>query len=72
MLFRFVTNTELFEELNKLDAKWSNAFVPWSDRVICHLTVNGVTRSAVGSSNDEAFSKVCQMHGLRLSVEVSA
>lgn len=70
MLFRFVTNTELFDELDKLDTKWSNTFTPWSDRIICHLTVNGITRSAVGSSNDDAFSQVCRMHGLSIAVEV--
>lgn len=38
---------------NRLDQvcgfDWSMAYVPWSENIICHLTINGVTRSNVGT-----------------------
>lgn len=37
---------------NRLDEvcgmDWSVSYTPWSDRIICHLTINGITRSSTG------------------------
>ena len=55
---------------------WSVRFVPWGDnRIICELTVHGVTRSSTGEENDggfapgtaaeaQAFKRACSKFGL--------
>jgi len=67
---------------NRLDEvcgmDWSVSYTPWSDRIICHLTVNGVTRSSTGEPDSDserseiagtaaeaqAFKRACAMFGL--------
>lgn len=57
---------------------WSVSYTPWGDRIICHLTIGGVTRSSTGesdsqsernetggtSSEAQAFKRACAMFGL--------
>ena len=57
---------------------WSVSYTPWGDRIICHLTVSGITRSSTGEGdaqaerNDiagtaaeaQAFKRACSMFGL--------
>lgn len=57
---------------------WSVSYTPWGERIICHLTVNGVTRSSTGEpdsdsdrnensgtvSEAQAFKRACAMFGL--------
>jgi hypothetical protein len=57
---------------------WSVSYTGWGDRIICHLTVSGITRSSTGESdaqaekNDiagtaaeaQAFKRACAMFGL--------
>lgn len=57
---------------------WSVSYTPWGDRIICHVTVSGITRSSTGESdaqaekNDiagtaaeaQAFKRACAMFGL--------
>ena len=55
---------------------WSVRFVPWGDnRIICELTVHGVTRSSTGEEGDggfapgtaaeaQAFKRACSKFGL--------
>lgn len=67
---------------NRLDEvcglDWSVSYTPWGDRIICHLTVNGITRSSTGESDSDsdraemsgttaeaqAFKRACAMFGL--------
>lgn len=67
---------------NRLDEvcglDWSVSYTPWGDRIICHLTISGVTRSSTGesdsqsernetggtSSEAQAFKRACAMFGL--------
>lgn len=67
---------------NRLDEvcgmDWSVAYTPWGERIICHLTINGVVRSSTGESNSQAeraefggcaaeaqaFKRACAMFGL--------
>ena len=67
---------------NRLDEvcgmDWSVSYTPWGERIICHLTINGVTRSSTGeadsqsernetvgtSSEAQAFKRACAMFGL--------
>lgn len=67
---------------NRLDEvcgmDWSLAYTPWGDRIICHLTISGVTRSSTGepdsaserseiagtSAEAQAFKRACAMFGL--------
>lgn len=67
---------------NRLDEvcglDWSATYTPWGDRIICHVTINGVTRSSTGepdSASDRnensgsvaeamAFKRACAMFGL--------
>lgn len=67
---------------NRLDdlcgLNWSVSYTPWGDRVICHVTINGVTRSSTGESDSaserseiagtsaeaQAFKRACAMFGL--------
>jgi hypothetical protein len=54
---------------------WSVSYLPWGDRIICHLTINGVTRSSTGESDAsdgnagtsaeaQSFKRACAMFGL--------
>lgn len=57
---------------------WSVTYTPWGDRIVCHLTINGVTRSSTGESDSQserseiggtsaeaqAFKRACAMFGL--------
>ena len=40
---------------NRLDEvcglDWSATYTPWGDRIICHVTINGVTRSSTGEAD---------------------
>lgn len=67
---------------NRLDEvcglEWSVTYTPWGGRVICHLTINGVTRSSTGEADSQsekseiagtaaeaqAFKRACSMFGL--------
>lgn len=59
---------------NRLDEvcgmEWSVTYTPWDKRVVCHLTINGVTRSSSGEDNEfdnaeaTAFKRACAMFGL--------
>lgn len=67
---------------NRLDEvcgmDWSVSYTPWGDRIICHLTINGITRSSTGeadsdaerseiagtSAEAQAFKRACAMFGL--------
>jgi len=63
---------------NRLDElcglNWSATYTPWGERIICHLTINGVTRSSTGeadgggnagtSAEAQAFKRACAMFGL--------
>lgn len=67
---------------NRLDEvcglDWSATYTPWGDRIICHVTINGITRSSTGepdsaSERNEnsgsvaeamAFKRACAMFGL--------
>lgn len=58
--------------------EWSVSYTPWGDRIICHLTISGVTRSSTGepdsqaerseiagtSAEAQAFKRACSMFGL--------
>ena len=49
---------------------WAVSYVPWGERIVCHLTINGVTRSASGENGEfdnaeaAAFKRACGMFGL--------
>lgn len=57
---------------------WSVSYTPWGDRIICHLTISGITRSSTGepdsqaerseiagtSAEAQAFKRACSMFGL--------
>jgi hypothetical protein len=57
---------------------WSVSYTPWSDRLICSLTIEGVTRSSTGEPDSQsekseiggtateaqAFKRACAMFGL--------
>lgn len=67
---------------NRLDEvcgmDWSVSYTPWSERIICHVTINGITRSSTGepdsdsertenagtSTEAQAFKRACAMFGL--------
>lgn len=67
---------------NRLDEvagmDWSCTYTPWGDRIVCHLTIKGVTRSSTGESDSQserqeiggtameaqAFKRACAMFGL--------
>lgn len=67
---------------NRLDEvcgmDWSVTYTPWGDRIVCHLTINGITRSSTGepdsqserseiagtSAEAQAFKRACAMFGL--------
>ena len=53
---------------------WSVTFRPWGERLICELTIGGLTRSSTGEENDgfapgtateaQAFKRACSKFGL--------
>ncbi|MBX3012047.1 MAG: hypothetical protein KF832_11100 [Caldilineaceae bacterium] len=67
---------------NRLDEvcgmDWSVSYTPWRDRIICHLTIQGITRSSTGEPDSDserseiagttaeaqAFKRACAMFGL--------
>ena len=67
---------------NRLDEvcgmDWSVTYTPWGDRIVCHLTISGITRSSTGepdaqserseiagtSAEAQAFKRACSMFGL--------
>ncbi len=67
---------------NRLDEvagmDWSVTYTPWGERIVCHLTINGVTRSSSGEPDSQAerseiagtaaeaqaFKRACAMFGL--------
>lgn len=67
---------------NRLDEvcgmDWSVSYMPWGDRIICHLTIAGVSRSSTGeagaqserneiagtAAEAQAFKRACSMFGL--------
>lgn len=67
---------------NRLDEvcglDWSVSYTPWGERIICHLTIGGVTRSSTGEADSDAdrseiagtaaeaqaYKRACAMFGL--------
>lgn len=67
---------------NRLDevcgAAWSVTYTPWHERIVCHLSIGGVTRSSTGepdsqsekseiagtSAEAQAFKRACAMFSL--------
>ena len=67
---------------NRLDEvcgiNWSVTYTPWGDRIVCHLTIEGITRSSSGEPDSQserseiagttaeaqAFKRACAMFGL--------
>jgi hypothetical protein len=67
---------------NRLDEvcglDWSVNYTPWGERIICHLTISGITRSSTGEPDSQserseiagtateaqAFKRACAMFGL--------
>jgi len=67
---------------NRLDEicgmDWSVTYTPWGDRIVCHLTIQGITRSSSGepdsqserseiagtSAEAQSFKRACAMFGL--------
>lgn len=57
---------------------WSVTYTPWGDRIVCHVTIDGVTRSSTGEGDSQserseiagtaaeaqAFKRACAMFGL--------
>lgn len=57
---------------------WSVSYTPWGDRIICHVTIDGITRSSTGEASSDserseiagtaaeaqAFKRACSMFGL--------
>lgn len=68
--------------MNRLDEvcglNWAVTYSPWGDKIICHLTIDGVTRSSTGepdkqserseidgtAAEAQAFKRACAMFGL--------
>ena len=64
------------DEICGLD--WAVTYTPWGDKVVCHITIAGVTRSSTGeadgqserneiagtSAEAQAFKRACAMFGL--------
>lgn len=67
---------------NRLDEvcgmDWSVSYTPWGERIVCHLTIQGITRSSTGepdmqaerseiagtAAEAQAFKRACSMFGL--------
>ena len=50
---------------------WNVSFAPWGERIICSLTIHGLTRSSTGESDQagtsaeaQAFKRACSKFGL--------
>lgn len=57
---------------------WSVTYTPWDDKIICHLTIHGITRSGIGEPDSrekrseiagtaaeaQAFKRACSAFGL--------
>lgn len=57
---------------------WAVSYTPWGNKIICHITINGITRSSTGeadsqserseidgtSAEAQAFKRACAMFGL--------
>jgi len=57
---------------------WSVSYTPWGERIICHVTISGITRSSTGEADSDAerseiagtaaeaqaFKRACAMFGL--------
>lgn len=57
---------------------WSVSYTPWGERIVCHLTIHGITRSSTGEpdmvserseiagtvAEAQAFKRACAMFGL--------
>lgn len=55
---------EAIDYLNRIYGRnWSNSFQPWGNRIICHLTIDGLTRSAVGDNEQAAFESALKFFG---------
>lgn len=48
-------------QLSKHDPAWSVAYTPWGDKIICHITLDRVTRSSSGTTADDAFKNAYLM-----------
>ena len=61
---------------NRLDEvcgmDWSVSYTPWSDRIICHLTVNGVTRSSTGEPDSDSERSAPGGHPAGTAAEAQA
>jgi hypothetical protein len=58
--------------------EWAVSYTPWGDRIVCHLTIHGITRSSTGEPDSQserneiagtateaqAFKRACAMFGL--------
>mgnify|MGYP006946110877 FL=1 len=73
---------ELRAYQNRLDEvcglDWSVSYLPWGERIICHLTIHGITRSSTGepdgdaerredsgvTAEEMAFKRACACFGL--------
>jgi hypothetical protein len=67
---------ERLDEVCGMD--WAVTYTPWGDRIVCHVTVGGITRSSTGepdaqseraeiagtSAEAQAFKRACAMFGL--------
>jgi len=77
-----VAHVDLRAYQNRLDEvcglDWAVSHTPWGERIICHLTINGITRSSTGEPDSDdlghgtggnsamvtAFKRACAMFGL--------
>lgn len=48
-------------QLSAHDPNWSVSYTPWGDKIICHITMNGVTRSHSANTADGAFERAYLM-----------
>lgn len=61
-----------------LGLRWAVSYTPWGDRIVCHVTIDGVTRSSTGEPDSQsekseiagtaaeaqAFKRACAMFSL--------
>ncbi|MCX6047860.1 MAG: hypothetical protein NT075_22400 [Chloroflexi bacterium] len=82
-----VPSVTLRAYLNRLDQvcglAWSVTYTPWGERLVCHLTIHGVTRSSTGEldsqparperasalAETQAFKRACVLFGLGRDLE---
>ncbi len=71
----YVEAREYEDRLNLLcGGDWSVSFEPWGERIICELTIHGLTRSSTGESDGglasgtsaeaQAFKRACSKFGV--------